>query len=204
MNNIIAIDFEFIEDGRTIDPVSIGMSHIDGRRYYAIFKEFKESKASPWVKEHVISKLPPRFVNPVYDSPRLFEESLAWKSRETIRLDVLRFVGKEPPEFWTNYGAYDFVALGQLIGSREQPGWIEQLFNWLSGARTPPMYNPMVESWPEGWPYFAHDIQQVRSRLGNPEIDPPEPTSHIAVEDSDWILKAREFLKEYERNTIQI
>lgn len=198
MSNIIAFDFEFIENGRTIDPISVGLSHIDGRRYYAIFKEFKESKASPWVKENVISKLPPRFVNPVYESPRLLEESLAWKSREAIRLDILRFVGSQSPEFWGNYCAHDFVLLGQVMGTREQEGWATCFLNWMSGTKTIPLHNPMVECWPDGWPYFAHDIQSLRSHLGNPEIDLPEPTEHIAIQDADWVLKARDFLLKLE------
>ena len=43
-------DCEFVEDGRTIDLVSIGMVCDDGREYYAISSEFDASRAGPWVR----------------------------------------------------------------------------------------------------------------------------------------------------------
>lgn len=33
----VFIDFEFVEDGHTIDPLSVGMVADDGREYYAVF-----------------------------------------------------------------------------------------------------------------------------------------------------------------------
>lgn len=194
MKNIIAIDFEFIEDGRTIEPISVGLARIDGRKYYAVFEEFNPSKASPWVKENVIAKLPPRITSD-YDSPRIREESLAWKSTERIRLDILSFVGKETPEFWGNYCAHDFVLLGRVMGTREQPDWISRAVDWLGGKRHPKAFNPMVESYPDGWPYFINDIQAFRVYLGKPDkILPPQVENHISIEDAAWVLEAREFL----------
>jgi hypothetical protein len=51
-------DTEFIEDGKTIDLISIGIVADDGREYYAINENCDFSKASDWVKENVIAKLP--------------------------------------------------------------------------------------------------------------------------------------------------
>ena len=50
-------DTEFIEDGKTIDLISIGIVCEDGREYYAQSVEFDESKASEWVKENVLNGL---------------------------------------------------------------------------------------------------------------------------------------------------
>ena len=44
-------DTEFIEDGRTIDLISIGMVAEDGRQYYAVSSEFDSNNASQWVRE---------------------------------------------------------------------------------------------------------------------------------------------------------
>ena len=44
-------DTEFIEDGKTIDLLSIGIVSDDGRAYYATSAEADRSKASPWVRE---------------------------------------------------------------------------------------------------------------------------------------------------------
>ena len=52
-------DTEFIEDGTTIDLVSIGVVDETGREFYAVSTEFDGSRAIPWVKRNVLDKLPP-------------------------------------------------------------------------------------------------------------------------------------------------
>ena len=99
-------DTEFIEDGKTIDLVSIGVVAEDGREYYAVSTEFNESKAGPWVRTNVLNQLP----NP---------SSPLWKNRDTIREELLAFFtepGTGSPELWAWVGAYDHIALVQLWG----------------------------------------------------------------------------------------
>ena len=113
----IFIDTEFVENGVTIDLISIGLVADDGREYYAISTEFNPNKASQWVIDNVLNSLPPRWVNgsdPGF-SPRLMGESMAWKSRDRIKEDIIEFCG-ESPEFWAEYGSYDWVAFCQLFG----------------------------------------------------------------------------------------
>ena len=52
-------DTEFIEDGTTIDLVSIGVVDETGREFYAVSTEFDERRAIPWVRRHVLDQLPP-------------------------------------------------------------------------------------------------------------------------------------------------
>lgn len=99
-------DTEFIEDGRTIDLVSIGVVAEDGREYYAISTEFDAGAAGQWVRANVLNQLP----NP---------SSPLWKSRATIRRDLEEFFfarGAGDPELWAWVGAYDHVVLAQLWG----------------------------------------------------------------------------------------
>lgn len=96
----IFFDTEFIEDGKTIDLISIGMVREDGKEYYAISSEFDASKANGWVKENVLSKL---------------EGSIQRKSRKQIADDIVSFAG-ESPDFWAYYADYDWVVLCQLYG----------------------------------------------------------------------------------------
>ncbi len=104
-------DCEFIEDGITIDLVSIGVVDEHGREFYAVSTEFDESKAIPWVRQNVLDKLPS------LGDP-------AWQARKTIRDDLYEFL-VEPIrgvaggriELWAWYGAYDHVALAQLWGA---------------------------------------------------------------------------------------
>lgn len=100
-------DCEFIEDGHTIDLVSIGAVAEDGREFYAVSSEFDPARAGKWVRKNVLTKLPP-------------PSSPLWKSRARIRDDLLDFLIPRPgivPELWAWVAAYDHVALCQLWGS---------------------------------------------------------------------------------------
>ncbi|OHU97004.1 polyadenylate-specific 3'-exoribonuclease AS [Mycobacterium talmoniae] len=100
-------DTEFIEDGRTIELISIGVAAEDGREYYGISTEFDPARAGRWVRTHVLPKLP---------SPA----SPLWRSRQQIRADLeafLRVDGGAPIELWAWVGAYDHVVLCQLWGA---------------------------------------------------------------------------------------
>ena len=104
-------DCEFIEDGRLIDLVSIGVVDEHGREFYAVSTEFDGARALPWVRRHVLDKLP---------SPA----DRAWRSRTRIRDDLhtfltepLRTGADDAIELWAWYAAYDHVALAQLWGA---------------------------------------------------------------------------------------
>lgn len=102
---------EFIEDGKTIDLISIGIVAEDGREYYAISTEFDPYKANLWVMEDVIDHLPE-----MWSGKPLPVEC---KLRKQIADDLIHFCDPEKygkPEFWGYYSAYDHVALCQLFG----------------------------------------------------------------------------------------
>ncbi|GAA4388491.1 polyadenylate-specific 3'-exoribonuclease AS [Tsukamurella soli] len=98
-------DTEFIEDGRTIELVSIGVVGEDGREFYAVSTEFDPERAGPWVRVNVLSKLPP-------------PAAKVWRSRARIRDELLDFLTAAPGdvELWAWVAAYDHVALCQLWG----------------------------------------------------------------------------------------
>lgn len=114
-------DTEFIEDGTTIELVSIGVVDETGREFYAVSTAFDPARAIPWVRQNVLAKLP---------SPA----DRAWRSRERIRDDLYTFLTEpgEPVELWAWYAAYDHVVLGQLWGAmpalpREIPRYTNEL-----------------------------------------------------------------------------
>lgn len=94
----IWFDTEFIEDGKTIALLSIGMIREDGETYYAEIAEADLSKADGWMRENVIPHL-----------------TGVTTSRSTVADDIVAFAG-ENPEFWAYYADYDWVALCQLYG----------------------------------------------------------------------------------------
>jgi hypothetical protein len=99
-------DTEFIEDGLTIELVSIGVVDESGREFYAVSTEFDPERAGPWVRANVLDKLPP-------------PADKAWADRATIRERLLKFLSPhgEQVELWAWFAAYDHVALAQLWGA---------------------------------------------------------------------------------------
>lgn len=167
-------DTEFIEDGKTIDLISIGVAAEDGRSYYAISTEFNPKRASQWVKDNVLAHLPPRHVNFGDPSvaPRIKDEAMHWKSRADIASDLVRFFQNGPQqkfELWGYYADYDHVALCQLFGT--------------------------MMDLPKGWPMYTRDIKQLCDSLGNPELPEQGKGEHHALADARWNKTAFEFLQ---------
>lgn len=129
-------DCEFIEDGRVIDLVSIGMVDERGREFYAVSTEFDATHALPWVRRNVLDKLP---------SPA----DRAWRSRERIRADIFAFMTEplgpgDEIELWAWFAAYDHVALAQLWGAmpalpREIPRFTKDLRQRWDDLGCPPL-----------------------------------------------------------------
>jgi hypothetical protein len=160
-------DCEFIEDGVTIDLVSIGIVDEEGREYYAVSTEFSPERAGQWVRQHVLSKLP---------AP----SDQAWRSRTRIRQDVLDFLRRDGQEIelWAWFAAYDHVVLAQLWGAmpdlpRPIPRFTHDLRQRWEDVGRPKLPQP---------PPDAHDaladarhnlvrwrvIERERERLGYP------------------------------------
>jgi 3' exoribonuclease, RNase T-like len=131
-------DCEFIEDGRTIDLVSIGVVDEHGREFYAVSTEFDDRHAVAWVRRNVLDRLP---------SP----SDPVWRSRERIREDLLAFLVEplragtaDEIELWAWFAAYDHVVLAQLWGAmpalpREVPRFTKDLRQLWDEKGRPPL-----------------------------------------------------------------
>jgi hypothetical protein len=153
-------DCEFIEDGLTIELISIGIvDESGGRELYLVSTEFDPGRAGPWVRSNVLDKLPP-------------PASAAWQSRRTIRESVLEFVtaGGARPQLWAWFGAYDHVALCQLWGTmpelpRALPRYTRDLRQLWEEAGSPALP-------PE--PSGAHDaLEDARYNLVRWQVSAP-------------------------------
>jgi 3' exoribonuclease, RNase T-like len=152
-------DCEFIEDGVTIDLVSIGMVDENGREFYAVSTEFDPERAGPWVCANVLPKLPP-------------PTDSVWRDRETIRTELLAFVGKPSTEIelWAWFAAYDHVALAQLWGA--------------------------MPALPRKLPRFTRDLRQRWEDVGRPKLPPAPTDAHDALADAKhnlarwWVIEA--------------
>jgi len=131
-------DTEFIEDGKIIDLISIGVVREDGAELYLESNEFDPDKASDWVKQNVF--------------PHLRGSHGISCTREEIKEKLIKFVeasGDSDIEFWGYYSAYDHVALCQLFGTMMDlpKGWpmytndIKQLCESMGNPKLPEQGN---------------------------------------------------------------
>lgn len=169
-------DTEFLEDGRTINLISIGIVAEDGREYYAVNSEadWDRIRKNNWLMEHVVSSLPTHSTGQVERS-KSFGSIGKWtwggldlkdihvKPKWVIRNEVREFMaigdeGDPKAELWADYAAYDHVALAQLFGRMiDLPEWI---------------------------PMYTHDFQQRLDELGRPELPAQTEGAHNALEDA--------------------
>jgi hypothetical protein len=179
-------DLEFIEDGRTIELISIGIVDDAGREYYAVNRDApwkKRIAKHEWLMQNVVPGLPR-----LHGDERLHRWILSragrrsnpcmldfahphMRGRDQIATEVRDFLlAADKPVLWADYGAYDHVALCQLWG-------------------------PMI-ALPDGLPMFTCDIQQEALRLGVAwnELPQQEQGLHNALEDARHNQVKRRFL----------
>ena len=184
----IYYDTEFIEDGRTIDLISIGMVRDDGAEYYAVSSQFdlKKLAANDWLMNNVWPSLPQirgdermMILSSMRDSAPVSKQVRAlfhWhhadvKPRAQIAAEVAEFItGARDPELWAWYAAYDHVALAQLFGR-------------------------MIDL-PPGVPMHTNDLKQECDRLGNPAVPGQREGVHNALADARHNKVIAEFLRE--------
>ena len=170
-------DCEFIEDGSTIDLISIGIVADDGRELYLQSIEFDEDKASDWVKENVLRDLP---LCPCcghkcnHEGGKCRSKRCMWRTREQIKQEILVFMDIEKygtPELWGYYSAYDHVAFCQLFGT--------------------------MMDLPNGFPMYTRDLKQWCDALGGPDLPGQGKGEHNALQDAKWNQLAYTFLDAY-------
>lgn len=182
-------DTEFLEDGRTIELISIGIVAEDGREYYAVNSEmpWEAILERDWLVRNVIPSLPIDgrksldrylahgrnvFPKPSLDYVTLDTKATAMRPRFVIANEVRDFLlAGGDVELWGYYPSYDHVLLAQLWG-------------------------PMIAR-PEGIPMWTNDVQQLAYAAGLAESLPEQTgTAHNALDDARWTKAAWEYLTE--------
>ncbi|WP_409430567.1 3'-5' exoribonuclease domain-containing protein [Mycobacterium sp. SMC-16] len=185
---IYCYDTEFIEDGHTIDLISIGIVCEDGREYYAVNVDcdFARICNDDWLWANVVPHLPTTKTD--WDDPirgrfgdtRLDLHAAAVKPKWVIANEVREFIvgGIKPmgqrdgepfyasedlPQLWAYYGAYDHVALAQLWGR-------------------------MIDH-PNLMPMFTHDLMQLIEPLRGFTMPKQAGDQHNALADARWNLE---------------
>lgn len=178
------LDTEFIEDGKTIDLVSIGIVAEDGRELYLQRPGATFAHATDWVARNVFPSLvhfdmarmqrscteQPMGMS-IYDKDGRCSRDCPWRSPREFRDEIIAFCDPEShgkPEFWGYYADYDWVVLCQLFGT-------------MMGL-------------PKGWPMYCRDIKQLCDDKGNPPLPEQGKGEHHALADARWNKVAWEFL----------
>lgn len=172
-------DTEFLEDGSTIELISLGMVAEDGREFYGINQHapWKRIAKHEWLCANVVPSLPK-----LHGDARLHYgrrgplgiinwRDPAFMQPGVIAHGVLDLIGDDPdPQLWAYYGAYDHVVLCQLWGR-------------------------MIDL-PEGMPMWTHDLMQECERHGNPAMPEQPEGAHNALADARWVKHRFEWLQE--------
>lgn len=175
---LVSYDTEFLEDGKTIDLISIGMvNHHTGDTFYAVSNEFDTRRVAKhwWLMDNVMSSIKhDKFVTADFEGKPFVKDihvtDPAAMSREQIRDGILTFIGPHQAELWAWYSAYDHVCLAQLFG-------------------------PMI-ALPETVPMVTYDIKQLHKTAGYPEMPKQPEGLHNALEDAKMNVVRYNYLKE--------
>lgn len=159
------LDTEFIEDGKTIELISIGIVCEDRRELYFQNLDCEFANANQWVQDNVYPHLwdfkwHPKEQGSPYTLWMPGQRDV-WKSPQTIAEQFRAFVRHTAVEFWGYYADYDWVALNQLYGS-------------------------MVNH-PNNWPYYCRDLRQCLDEHKMQDVKQPDDAPHHALMDARWI-----------------
>lgn len=183
------IDTEFLEDGKTIDLLSIGIAAEDGREYYAQSIHANLSRANDWVARNVLPHLLHFDLGQRRRSCKdAFGEAVSravphsamcddhgfptkppcpWRGRGDMAFDLRAFCDPKQhgqPEFWGYFSAYDWVAICQLFGD--------------------------MGSLPDGWPMYCHDYRAYLDEHDRHHIRQPDDAAHYALSDARWLRES--------------
>lgn len=203
---VYCYDTEFLEDGKTIDLISIGIVCEDGREYYAVNSDadWERIRQDDWLMDNVVRHLPTHSTGEVKKRSGFGETGWMWgglnkrdarvKPKWVIANEVRDFLvgditpmgehegrpfyaSEELPELWAYYGAYDHVALAQLWGRMtDMPALI---------------------------PYFTRDLVQEMHRLNLSSNTVPKPeNAHDALADARWNMAMLNAIREREASHV--
>jgi len=207
----VTYDLEFIDDGRTIDMVSIGMVSGDGRKLYAINREMDQRKLlnHKWMRENVWPHLP------LKDLP---ETRLDWG--EEIPIKKCRCAPE--PGTKSEYSCHDMNGRLDMDHPDVRPmGQIRRMvsdFLLESHPSQPARDRDDIQMWayygaydhvrlaqlwgsmialPPHVPMLTHDLKSEAMRLGNPEMPKqPADAEHNSLADAEHNLIKARFLYE--------
>lgn len=163
----IFYDTEFIDDGRTIEFISIGMVREDGQELYAVTDSAETvlrayNRKTPdgyWLRDNVVKHLPYLVSGEAVFLDEHHPDRACVLPREAIADKVRRFIIETPnPQLWAWYAAYDHIVYAQLFGA--------------------------MQDLPGGVPMYTNDLKQEHVRIGSPRLPRQSGGEHNALADA--------------------
>jgi hypothetical protein len=160
-------DFEFLEDGVTIEPISLGIAAEDDRTLYWVNTSFNwdrlvttqaQAEQLKWLNEHVRPHLDER-----YDHQKAFRMQTSPTTAASLVREFLTDWGhgSNTPELWGYYSDYDHVALAQMFGR--------------------------MTDWPFPKTMLTYDLKQLMDHAKVKSPVPKPSVAHNALHDALWI-----------------
>lgn len=194
------IDSEFIDDGETIDLISIGIVADDGREYYAQSSQFNVHGANAWIWQNVF--------------PHLSVCPYTAKPLTILQVDVQDHsrIGKCTSQFHLG-DLGDYVTRQIETGRYQECPWRtrEQIRDEIKAFCDPAQYGtPEFIGWcssydhvalcqlfgtmmdiPAGWPHYIKDLQQVLDKCSwtDDMLPQQEEGLHNALADACHLKK---------------
>jgi hypothetical protein len=169
-------DWEFLEQGNSVYPISVGMVREDGAELYMEFADAPWDKIMKhtWLRNNVMPLL-----NCYTDgSLVILRGTETFKNRLGVFVKVHDFLLEasrdSPLELWGWYSAYDHVCLGQLFGA--------------------------MVNLPDFVPMYTRDLKQEADRLDVriPDLRLPNERAHFALDDARAEMRMHKWLMDYE------
>lgn len=197
-------DLEFLEDGRTIELISIGMCTDDGREYYAVNGDLDHhTHRDPYLRGISVGKTP---------WERIVEHD--WLVRNVV--PHLPIAGRPAATLGSVFGGKatargveldhtDTTVKPRQVIANEVRDFIQaagpdvELWAWYGAydhVGLCQLWGPMVEL-PTGVPMWTNDLRQERRRLGEPEMPRQADGEHNALADARHNRDMARFLDDY-------
>lgn len=190
----ITMDWEFLENGRSIFPISVGLVSETGEKLYRVNYGVKDMwgtlESHDFLRDHVLPHLPQADYsytafpeNTSVIQRKLDVANYDVSSLATMRTEIQEFITSFPdPQLWAWYAAYDHVTLAQLWGPmvdmpREIPWFTHDIktLEWLAAKKL--LEDKTIKSDDE-LDYVIHQLERDK-----PKQDPA--TEHHALHDAE-------------------
>lgn len=214
--SFVTYDLEFIDDGKTIDLVSIGMVSGDGRELYAVNREIHADKLlnhdNGWMRKNVWPHLPltdlPEIregwdgkTHPVKTCPCKPVEG----TRDTYSCQHMNGrLNKDHPDVRSmgqiRWMVSEFLMQCHPMGDAERVINRDDVKMWAyygayDHVRLAQIWGPMSDL-PAHIPMLTHDLKSESMRLGDPAPPKREGVEHNALADARYNLKMARHLWE--------